>query len=107
MASPRSFCADVERAIGIVERALEQAEGSPVYVRKEIMHNKHVVRDLEERGAVFVNELHEVPDDVTVVFYAHGVPPAVRDEADQRGLRVIDGTRPLVSKVHSEARRSR
>ncbi|MBB5156516.1 4-hydroxy-3-methylbut-2-enyl diphosphate reductase [Saccharopolyspora phatthalungensis] len=105
LASPRSFCAGVERAIGIVERALEQAEGSPVYVRKEIVHNKHVVRDLEKRGAVFVNELHEVPDDVTVVFSAHGVSPAVRDEADRRGLRVIDGTCPLVSKVHSEARR--
>jgi 4-hydroxy-3-methylbut-2-enyl diphosphate reductase len=104
LAGPRSFCAGVERAIQIVERALEQ-QGAPVYVRKEIVHNKRVVGDLAGRGAVFVDELHEVPDGSTVVFSAHGVSPAVRAEASQRGLSVIDGTCPLVSKVHAEARR--
>jgi 4-hydroxy-3-methylbut-2-enyl diphosphate reductase len=104
LAGPRSFCAGVERAIEIVERALEQ-QGAPVYVRKEIVHNKRVVDDLASRGAVFVDELHEVPDGSTVVFSAHGVSPAVRTEAAQRGLSVIDGTCPLVSKVHAEARR--
>ena len=104
LAGPRSFCAGVERAIQIVERALEQ-QGAPVYVRKEIVHNKRVVGDLAGRGAVFVDELHEVPDGSTVVFSAHGVSPAVRTEAAQRGLSVIDGTCPLVSKVHAEARR--
>jgi 4-hydroxy-3-methylbut-2-enyl diphosphate reductase len=104
LAGPRSFCAGVERAIQIVERALEQ-QGAPVYVRKEIVHNKRVVGDLAGRGAVFVDELDEVPDGSTVVFSAHGVSPAVRAEASQRGLSVIDGTCPLVSKVHAEARR--
>jgi 4-hydroxy-3-methylbut-2-enyl diphosphate reductase len=104
LAGPRSFCAGVERAIEIVERALEM-RGSPVYVRKQIVHNTRVVADLEERGAVFVDELDEVPDGATVVFSAHGVSPAVRSDADSRGLSVIDATCPLVSKVHAEARR--
>ncbi|CAL9362992.1 4-hydroxy-3-methylbut-2-enyl diphosphate reductase [Streptomyces sp. NPDC090994] len=104
LAGPRSFCAGVERAIEIVERALEQ-RGAPVYVRKQIVHNVTVVDDLARRGAVFVEELDEVPDEATVVFSAHGVSPAVRREADRRGLDVIDGTCPLVAKVHAEARR--
>jgi 4-hydroxy-3-methylbut-2-en-1-yl diphosphate reductase len=104
LAGPRSFCAGVERAIQIVERALE-IQGAPVYVRKQIVHNVRVVGDLEQRGAVFVDELDQVPDGATVVFSAHGVSPAVRAEAARRGLAVIDGTCPLVSKVHAEARR--
>jgi 4-hydroxy-3-methylbut-2-enyl diphosphate reductase len=104
LAGPRSFCAGVERAIEIVERALEM-RGAPVYVRKQIVHNTRVVADLEQRGAVFVDELNEVPDGATVVFSAHGVSPAVRDDAAGRGLSVIDATCPLVSKVHAEARR--
>src|SRR6202034_1883552 len=104
LAGPRSFCAGVERAIEIVERALER-RGAPVYVRKQIVHNTRVVSDLEQRGAVFVDELDEVPDGATVVFSAHGVSPAVRDDASGRGLSVIDATCPLVSKVHAEARR--
>jgi 4-hydroxy-3-methylbut-2-en-1-yl diphosphate reductase len=104
LAGPRSFCAGVERAIEIVERALD-LRGAPIYVRKEIVHNKRVVSDLQERGAIFVDELHEVPDGATVVFSAHGVSPAVRQEAGSRGLSVIDATCPLVSKVHAEARR--
>ena len=104
LAGPRSFCAGVERAIEIVERALE-LRGAPVYVRKEIVHNKRVVSDLEQRGAVFVDELDEVPGGATVVFSAHGVSPAVRADAAGRGLSVIDATCPLVSKVHAEARR--
>ena len=104
LASPRSFCAGVERAIEIVERALTQRK-PPVYVRKQIVHNKHVVTDLEAKGAVFVDELDAVPDGATVVFSAHGVSPAVRSEAARRGLDVIDGTCPLVMKVHAEARR--
>jgi 4-hydroxy-3-methylbut-2-enyl diphosphate reductase len=104
LAGPRSFCAGVERAIEIVERALE-LRGAPVYVRKQIVHNTRVVSDLEDRGAVFVDELDEVPDGATVVFSAHGVSPAVRDTASGRGLGVIDATCPLVSKVHAEARR--
>jgi 4-hydroxy-3-methylbut-2-en-1-yl diphosphate reductase len=104
LAGPRSFCAGVERAIEIVERALEM-RGAPVYVRKQIVHNTRVVSDLEQRGAVFVEELDEVPDGATVVFSAHGVSPAVRDDASGRGLSVIDATCPLVSKVHAEARR--
>jgi 4-hydroxy-3-methylbut-2-en-1-yl diphosphate reductase len=104
LASPRSFCAGVERAIGIVERALE-IHGAPIYVRNQIVHNIHVVRELERRGAVFVAELAEVPPDAVVIFSAHGVSPAVRAEADERGLRVIDATCPLVTKVHAEARR--
>jgi len=104
LAGPRSFCAGVERAIEIVERVLDQ-RGAPVYVRKQIVHNTHVVADLERRGAVFVDELSEVPDGACVVFSAHGVSPAVRDEAARRGLDAIDATCPLVAKVHAEARR--
>jgi 4-hydroxy-3-methylbut-2-enyl diphosphate reductase len=104
LAAPRSFCAGVERAIEIVERALTQ-RGHPVYVRKQIVHNTHVVADLEARGAVFVDELADVPPGATVVFSAHGVSPAVRTEATRRDLDVIDATCPLVTKVHTEARR--
>ncbi|MGH3249475.1 MAG: 4-hydroxy-3-methylbut-2-enyl diphosphate reductase, partial [Trebonia sp.] len=104
LAGPRSFCAGVERAIEIVDRALEM-RGAPIYVRKQIVHNTRVVSDLEQRGAVFVDELGEVPDGATVVFSAHGVSPAVRGDASGRGLSVIDATCPLVSKVHAEARR--
>jgi 4-hydroxy-3-methylbut-2-en-1-yl diphosphate reductase len=104
LASPRSFCAGVERAIEIVERALD-LHGAPVYVRKQIVHNSVVVAELAAKGAIFVEELHEVPDGATVVFSAHGVSPEVRQEADQRGLRPIDATCPLVAKVHAEARR--
>jgi 4-hydroxy-3-methylbut-2-enyl diphosphate reductase len=104
LAGPRSFCAGVERAIEIVERALEM-RGAPIYVRKQIVHNTRVVSDLEQRGAVFVDELDEVPDGATVVFSAHGVSPAVRSDASGRGLSVVDATCPLVSKVHAEARR--
>jgi 4-hydroxy-3-methylbut-2-enyl diphosphate reductase len=104
LACPRSFCAGVERAIEIVEQALDQRR-PPVYVRKQIVHNSHVVADLEARGAVFVDELSAVPEGATVVFSAHGVSPAVRDDAARRGLEVVDATCPLVSKVHAEARR--
>jgi 4-hydroxy-3-methylbut-2-enyl diphosphate reductase len=104
LAAPRSFCAGVDRAIDIVEAAL-QRHPHPVYVRRQIVHNAHVVHDLERRGAVFVEELEDVPDGTTVVFSAHGVAPAVRDEAARRGLNVIDATCPLVAKVHTEARR--
>jgi 4-hydroxy-3-methylbut-2-enyl diphosphate reductase len=104
LAAPRSFCAGVERAVEIVEKVLEQRP-HPVYVRKQIVHNSHVVADLEARGAVFVEELDEVPDGATVVFSAHGVAPGVRAEADRRGLAVVDATCPLVTKVHAEARR--
>jgi 4-hydroxy-3-methylbut-2-en-1-yl diphosphate reductase len=104
LAGPRSFCAGVERAIEIVERVLD-AGGPPVYVRKQIVHNTHVVADLERRGAIFVEELSEVPDGARVVFSAHGVSPAVREEAARRGLAAVDATCPLVAKVHAEARR--
>jgi 4-hydroxy-3-methylbut-2-enyl diphosphate reductase len=104
LAAPRSFCAGVDRAIEIVELALAQ-RGAPVYVRKQIVHNEHVVADLERRGAVFVDDLDEVPPGATTVFSAHGVSPAVREQAAERGLDVIDATCPLVSKVHAEARR--
>lgn len=104
LASPRSFCAGVERAIEIVERVLDHAD-SPVYVRKQIVHNRRVVDGLAERGAVFVEDLSEVPDGARVVFSAHGISPAVRAEAGQRGLATIDATCPLVAKVHAEARR--
>ncbi|MDX8028659.1 4-hydroxy-3-methylbut-2-enyl diphosphate reductase [Lentzea sp. BCCO 10_0856] len=104
LASPRSFCAGVERAIEIVERLLDQ-RGGPIYVRKQIVHNVHVVRGLEARGAVFVEELSEVPRGATAVFSAHGVSPAVRAEAVERSLDVLDATCPLVTKVHAEARR--
>ncbi|MGH3415218.1 MAG: 4-hydroxy-3-methylbut-2-enyl diphosphate reductase [Actinocrinis sp.] len=105
LASPRSFCAGVERAIEIVEEALERY-GAPVYVRRQIVHNAYVVADLERRGAVFVEELDEVPDDVPVVLSAHGVAPSVREDAAERGLTVVDATCPLVAKVHTEARRA-
>jgi 4-hydroxy-3-methylbut-2-en-1-yl diphosphate reductase len=104
LASPRSFCAGVERAIAVVEQLLK-ARGGPIYVRKQIVHNTHVVADLQARGAVFVDELDAVPDGATVVFSAHGVSPAVRAEAADRGLETIDATCPLVTKVHAEARR--
>jgi 4-hydroxy-3-methylbut-2-enyl diphosphate reductase len=104
LAGPRSFCAGVDRAIETVERALLQY-GAPVYVRKQIVHNRHVVGDLEAKGAIFVEELDEVPDRANVVFSAHGVAPAVRHDADRRGLSVIDATCPLVAKVHTEVRR--
>jgi 4-hydroxy-3-methylbut-2-enyl diphosphate reductase len=102
LAGPRGFCAGVERAIDIVELALEVCP-RPVYVRKEIVHNRHVVETLRKQGAIFVDELDEVPDDATVIFSAHGISPAVRAEAARRGLRVIDATCPLVTKVHLEA----
>ncbi len=104
LAAPRSFCAGVERAIEVVEQLLD-LRGGPIYVRKQIVHNVHVVADLQARGAVFVDELNAVPDGATVVFSAHGVSPAVRTEAADRGLEVIDATCPLVTKVHAEARR--
>jgi len=101
LANPRGFCAGVDRAIDIVNRALE-VFGGPVYVRHEVVHNRHVVDDLKTRGAVFVDELHEVPDDAIVIFSAHGVSRAVQDEAEGRGLKVFDATCPLVTKVHVE-----
>ena len=102
LAGPRGFCAGVERAIDIVELALSVCR-PPVYVRREIVHNRHVVETLRTQGAIFVDELDEVPDDATVIFSAHGISPAVRAEAARRGLRVIDATCPLVTKVHLEA----
>ncbi|WP_250148291.1 4-hydroxy-3-methylbut-2-enyl diphosphate reductase [Halomonas jincaotanensis] len=104
LANPRGFCAGVDRAIEIVNRALD-VFGPPIYVRHEVVHNRFVVDTLRERGAVFVEELHEVPDDVIVIFSAHGVSRAVQEEADQRGLRVFDATCPLVTKVHMEVLR--
>ncbi|SEF75781.1 4-hydroxy-3-methylbut-2-enyl diphosphate reductase [Oceanospirillum linum] len=104
LANPRGFCAGVDRAIEIVNRALEVFE-PPIYVRHEVVHNKFVVNDLKERGAIFVDELHEVPDDTIVIFSAHGVSKAVQDEADRRGLKVFDATCPLVTKVHLEVLR--
>ena len=101
LANPRGFCAGVDRAIDIVNRALE-VFGGPVYVRHEVVHNRHVVDDLRNRGAIFVDELAEVPDDAIVIFSAHGVSRAVQDEADGRGLKVFDATCPLVTKVHVE-----
>ena len=101
LANPRGFCAGVDRAIEIVNRALEVFQ-PPIYVRHEVVHNKFVVEDLRARGAVFVEELHQVPDDNIVIFSAHGVSKAVRDEADRRGLKVFDATCPLVTKVHLE-----
>ncbi len=102
LAGPRGFCAGVERAIEIVERALDVV-GGPIYVRREIVHNRHVVEELRGKGAIFVDELDEVPGGATVIFSAHGVSPAVRTEAKARRLRVIDATCPLVTKVHVEA----
>jgi len=104
LANPRGFCAGVERAIEIVERAIEKY-GPPVYVRHEIVHNRYVVETLQNKGAVFVEELDEVPDGVPVIFSAHGVPKAVPAEAEQRKLLYVDATCPLVSKVHREAER--
>ena len=104
LADPRGYCAGVDRAVVAVERALE-IHGAPVYVRKQIVHNKHVVATLERRGAIFVDETDEVPEGSVVVFSAHGVSPAVHEEARERNLRTIDATCPLVSKVHSEAKR--
>ena len=104
LAKPRGYCAGVDRAVQTVEKALERF-GAPVYVRKQIVHNTHVVRTLEQRGAVFVEEAEEVPEGAVVVFSAHGVAPEVREDAARRGLRAIDATCPLVTKVHSEARR--
>lgn len=105
LATPRSFCAGVERAIDVVEQLLERSDGEPLYVRKQIVHNTHVVARLTARGAVFVDELDEVPEGARVVFSAHGVSPQVRAEAERKHLRVVDATCPLVTKVHSEARR--
>ncbi|MGM0639784.1 MAG: 4-hydroxy-3-methylbut-2-enyl diphosphate reductase [Pseudomonadota bacterium] len=104
LANPRGFCAGVDRAIEIVNRSLD-AFGPPIYVRHEVVHNRYVVDTLRERGAVFVEELHEVPDDVIVIFSAHGVSRAVQEEADRRGLKVFDATCPLVTKVHLEVLR--
>ncbi len=105
LANPRGFCAGVDRAITIVERALEMFP-APVFVRHEVVHNKFVVDGLKERGAVFVDELSEVPDDSIVIFSAHGVSQSVRTEADSRGLKVFDATCPLVTKVHMEVMRA-
>src|SRR5215813_8476615 len=104
LAKPRGYCAGVDRAVQTVEIALE-LYGAPVYVRKQIVHNSHVVASLEARGAVFVEEAEEVPEGAVVVFSAHGVAPQVREDARKRGLRAIDATCPLVTKVHNEARR--
>jgi len=105
LANPRGFCAGVDRAITIVDRALELFE-PPIYVRHEVVHNKYVVDSLRERGAIFVDELHEVPDDCIVIFSAHGVSQKVRAEANERGLKVFDATCPLVTKVHLEVSRA-
>jgi 4-hydroxy-3-methylbut-2-en-1-yl diphosphate reductase len=104
LANPRGFCAGVDRAIEIVKRAIETL-GAPIYVRHEVVHNRFVVEDLRNRGAVFVEELDEVPDDATVIFSAHGVSQAVRAEAASRGLKIFDATCPLVTKVHFEVAR--
>src|SRR5919199_722298 len=104
LAAPRGYCAGVDRAVQAVEQALE-LNGAPVYVRKEIVHNKHVVQQLAGRGAIFVEEETEVPEGELVVFSAHGVAPSVHENARARGLRTIDATCPLVTKVHVEARK--
>jgi 4-hydroxy-3-methylbut-2-en-1-yl diphosphate reductase len=104
LASPRGYCAGVERAVDTVERAL-RLYGEPVYVRKQIVHNSHVVRGLEEQGAIFVDSVDEIPEGATVVFSAHGISPAVREAAERRRLVSIDATCPLVTKVHTQARR--
>ena len=106
LANPRGFCAGVERAIAIVERAIEKF-GAPIYVRHEVVHNKFVCDDLRAKGAVFIDDLADVPAGSTVIFSAHGVSPAVRNEAEQRGLKVFDATCPLVTKVHLEVARHR
>jgi 4-hydroxy-3-methylbut-2-enyl diphosphate reductase len=104
LAAPRGYCAGVERAVDAVERALE-THGAPVFVRKQIVHNAHVVRELEERGAIFVDSEQDAPEGATIVFSAHGVSPAVHANAAARGLKTIDATCPLVTKVHVQARR--
>jgi len=104
LAKPRGYCAGVDRAVQTVEEALK-LYGAPIYVRKQIVHNKHVVATLEARGAIFVEENEEVPEGATVIFSAHGVAPSVYEEARTRGLKAIDATCPLVTKVHQEARR--
>ena len=106
LAQPRGFCAGVDRAIEIVERALE-IHGAPIYVRHEIVHNRYVVEDLRAKGAIFIDELEDAPADAIVIFSAHGVSRAVRAEADQRGQRIFDATCPLVTKVHVEVARMR
>ena len=106
LANPRGFCAGVERAIEIVERAL-QIYGAPIYVRHEVVHNKFVVDDLRAKGAVFIEDLADVPSGSTLIFSAHGVPQRVREDAEARGLRVFDATCPLVTKVHVEVQRMR
>ena len=106
LANPRGFCAGVDRAIAIVERALQQF-GAPIYVRHEVVHNKFVVEDLKQKGAIFIEDLDEVPAGSTLIFSAHGVSQAVRLEAGQRGLKVFDATCPLVTKVHVEVRKMR
>ena len=104
LANPRGFCAGVDRAIDIVERTLD-IFGAPIYVRHEVVHNRYVVNDLAKKGAIFVEELDEIPDDSTVIFSAHGVSQEVRTEADKRKLRIFDATCPLVTKVHLEVAR--
>ncbi|MBL8490135.1 MAG: 4-hydroxy-3-methylbut-2-enyl diphosphate reductase [Rhodocyclaceae bacterium] len=106
LANPRGFCAGVDRAIAIVDRALEKF-GAPIYVRHEVVHNRYVVDDLRAKGAIFIEDLAEVPDGATLIFSAHGVPQSVRAEARRRGLRVFDATCPLVTKVHVEVTRMR
>ncbi|MDQ8023073.1 MAG: 4-hydroxy-3-methylbut-2-enyl diphosphate reductase [Moraxellaceae bacterium] len=106
LANPRGFCAGVERAIGIVERALE-IHGAPIYVRHEVVHNKFVVEDLRNKGAIFIEELDDVPSGSTLIFSAHGVPQSVRRDAEARGLQVFDATCPLVTKVHVEVAKMR
>ncbi|CAB1368038.1 4-hydroxy-3-methylbut-2-enyl diphosphate reductase [Denitratisoma oestradiolicum] len=106
LANPRGFCAGVERAIAIVERALEKF-GAPIYVRHEVVHNRYVVEDLRAKGAIFIESLDQVPAGATLIFSAHGVPKAVREEAERRGLRVFDATCPLVTKVHVEVSKMR
>src|SRR5690606_8428874 len=104
VARPRGYCAGVDRAVVTVEKALEQY-GAPIYVRKQIVHNTHVVRTLEKRGAIFVDETEDVPEGAIVIFSAHGVSPAVHEQAARRNLKTIDATCPLVTKVHNEAKR--
>src|SRR5260221_5915547 len=106
LANPRGFCAGVDRAIEIVERALKM-HGAPIYVRHEIVHNKYVVDDLRAKGAIFIEDLADVPAGATLIFSAHGVPQAVRREADARGFQVFDATCPLVTKVHVEVAKMR
>ncbi|SFZ77468.1 4-hydroxy-3-methylbut-2-enyl diphosphate reductase [Chitinimonas taiwanensis] len=106
LANPRGFCAGVDRAIAIVERALEQF-GAPIYVRHEVVHNKFVVEDLKRKGAIFIEDLADVPAGSTLIFSAHGVPQSVRQEAEQRGFKVFDATCPLVTKVHMEVKKLR